>query len=199
MGPKTTGAGTQAERFTQLAELHRQGVLSAEDYEAAVSRVVVESSPDEPAVSQPPSTPSKQEDVVTPVASAGESRSATDPTNRAPKSDAVGVPERNRVPWVATVGVAVVILVIMTVVLLARGSANGDQKACDLFHQATEVSYQSAQWSDLIGQATTAAKSQDLIDALELLGVTTQTESGYAAYGPVYSPPVESLCSNLQG
>jgi hypothetical protein len=40
MGLDNTDQGPKAERLTQLADLHRKGVLSDGEYEAATARVV---------------------------------------------------------------------------------------------------------------------------------------------------------------
>ena len=56
MDQTETRVGSQAERLTQLADLHRQGVLNDEEYERSVSRLVqgdVSSPPSEPSADSP--------------------------------------------------------------------------------------------------------------------------------------------------
>jgi hypothetical protein len=60
MEPPNAGEGTQAERLTKLADLHRQGVLSDDEFEAAAARLV---SPTPPGVAAPPTQAVGQPDA----------------------------------------------------------------------------------------------------------------------------------------
>src|SRR3954462_15183093 len=71
MGEGDQGQGTQAERLAQLADLHRDGVLSDEEYEAAVVRSVTGLLPQPDQAERPPSGTIPPPDGRAPVRQAG--------------------------------------------------------------------------------------------------------------------------------
>jgi hypothetical protein len=179
MDSDKVGQGTQAERLTQLADLHRQGVLSDKEYETAAARVVGVKS-DVPGDATPEQSPA----VSNVEASTGVSGVLPHPNGSEKKAT-------KKVLTLVVVGVVAMVLVFGF--LVSRGSASGDQKACDLFHQATARPVASASFIDQMGEAAHAAEDPDLHDALEHVFLGINSDAEFAAYRPT----VEALCSSL--